>query len=89
MAKPGAPKPRVLSVSPASGATVPELTVVEITFDQPMRSPDTVFPYLQKRTFVINPGLIPSFEYDPASHRMTLQAVLPRDDDSRLTLNGF
>jgi beta-lactamase regulating signal transducer with metallopeptidase domain len=88
-AKPGARKPSVVSVSPASGATTPILTLVEITFDQPMRLPDLMLPYLQKRQFSQTPNLIPSFDYDPAAHRFTFPALLPLDDDTRLTIRGF
>ncbi len=88
-AKPGAGKPRVVSVSPHSGATTPVLTLVEVTFDQPMRPPDQGFPYYEKRTFAEGPSLIPSFEYDAAARRFTFPALLRPDDDVRLTLRGF
>ncbi|MGO8696930.1 MAG: M56 family metallopeptidase [Limisphaerales bacterium] len=87
--KPDAGKPRVISASPASGATTPVLTMVEITFDQPMRPPDAMFPYLQKRPFAEGPSLIPNFEYDSAAHRFTFPALLPPDNDARLTIKGF
>jgi beta-lactamase regulating signal transducer with metallopeptidase domain len=88
-AKSGASKPRVVSVSPASGATTPVLTLVEITFDQPMRPPDQMFPYQEKRPFGEGANLIPSFDYDSAANRFTFPALLRPDDDVRLTLRGF
>jgi beta-lactamase regulating signal transducer with metallopeptidase domain len=87
--KPGAGKPRVLSVSPASGATAPVLTFVEITFDQPMRSPDAQFPYLQKRPFAEGASIIPSFDYEAGAHRFAFPVLLPPDNDARLTIGGF
>jgi len=84
-----APKPRVLNVSPASGATTPVLTFVEITFDEPMRLPEQGFPYQETRPFMAGPTLIPSFDYDSNLHRFTFPAVLRSDDDVRLTLKGF
>jgi outer membrane lipoprotein-sorting protein len=65
------------------------LTVVEITFDQPMRPPDQMFPYLQKTTFAQGPDLIPSFDYDPTAHQVSFPVLLRPDDDARLTLKGF
>jgi beta-lactamase regulating signal transducer with metallopeptidase domain/outer membrane lipoprotein-sorting protein len=88
-ATPGAGKPRVVSVSPASGATTSVLALVEITFDRPMRPSDAMFPYLDKKTFGEAPSLLPSFEYDSAAHRFTFPALLRPDDDIRLTLRGF
>jgi hypothetical protein len=89
--KPGAAKPRVTKVSPASGATTPLLTFVEITFDQPMQSSDMLFPYLQKGAFDLGdgPGLIPDFDYDAAAHRFAFPVLLPPDNDARLILRGF
>jgi hypothetical protein len=89
--KKGSPKPRVANVTPVSGATTPVLTFVEVTFDQPMQSADTQFPYLQKRAFAFRegPNLIPSFDYDAAAHRFTFPVLLPPENDARLTLRGF
>jgi hypothetical protein len=85
-----APKPRVVSVSPASGATTPVLTLVEITFDQPMRAPEEELPFLRKKTpFAQGASLVPSIDYNSALRRFTVPAVLPSEDDSRLTLLGF
>jgi beta-lactamase regulating signal transducer with metallopeptidase domain len=86
-----APKPRVVSVSPASGATTPVLTMVEITFDQPMRAPEEELPFLRKKAPFAPQGasLIPSIDYNSALRRFTVPAMLPPDDDSRLTLLGF
>jgi beta-lactamase regulating signal transducer with metallopeptidase domain len=88
-AEPGAAKPRVVSVSPASGATTPVLTFVEIQFDQPMQPPDQRLPYQETKSLMGGPNLIPSFDYDSAAHRFTIPALLKAEDDSRLTLRGF
>ena len=87
--KADAPKPRLVSVSPASGSITPVLTFLELTFDQPMRPPEQGFPYQEKRVFFEGPSLIPSFDYDAKAHRFTFPALLRVDDDVRLTLQGF
>jgi beta-lactamase regulating signal transducer with metallopeptidase domain len=87
--KPGAAKPRVVSVSPASGATTPVLTFVKVQFDEPMRPPDQMLPYQETKSIMGGPSLIPSFDYDSAAHRFTFPALLRAEDDSRLTLRGF
>ena len=35
------------------------------------------------------PALIPWFDYEPPTHRFTIPVVLPPDDDTKLTLEGF
>src|SRR5262249_23011341 len=87
--KADAPKPRVLSVSPASGSKTPVLTFLEIAFDQPMRPPEQGFPYLEKRSPMEGPSLIPSFDYDTRAHRFAFPTLLRVDDDVRLILQGF
>jgi outer membrane lipoprotein-sorting protein len=89
--KPDAAKPRMVAVSPGSGAATPVLTLVEITFDQPMRPPEEGLPFLRKKPGPFGGGasLLPNIEYDSASHRFTLPALLPPEEDTRLTLNGF
>lgn len=87
--KEGAAKPRMVSVSPPSGATTPVLTPVEITFDQPMRPPDLGLPYLQKNVFSQGPNLMPSVESDATGKRFTFPVLLRSDDDIRLVLRGF
>jgi hypothetical protein len=88
--QPGAERPKVVSASPPSDSSTPVLTFVCITFDQPMRPPDQTFPYLQKTGLGMGPpNLIPSFDYDAATHRFSFPAVLRPDDDTRLTLGGF
>lgn len=89
LAKPGARKPRVVSVSPPSGATTPVLTTVEITFDQPMRPPEQGLPYLQQSAFLQGPSLLPSIECDATAKRFRFPVLLRADDDVRLTLRGF
>jgi RNA polymerase sigma-70 factor (ECF subfamily) len=88
--KPGAVKPNVIRISPASGETLPVLTLLEITFDQPMMPPDQGFPYLRKTGSSFDlPAQIPAFDYDPSSHRFTVPVVLPPDNDTKLMLDGF
>jgi tRNA A-37 threonylcarbamoyl transferase component Bud32/uncharacterized membrane protein YidH (DUF202 family) len=89
VAKPGAVKPSVVQISPPSGETLPVLTLFEISFDQPMRPPDQGFPYLKTSSPFQLPAQIPSVDYDPSSHRFTVPVVLPPDNDTKLTLEGF
>ena len=88
-AKAGAPKPRLVSASPASGSTTPVLTFLQLTFDQPMRPPEQGFPCQERRPLMGGPSLIPSFDYDATTHRFSFPALLRVDDDVRLTLQGF
>jgi hypothetical protein len=90
MTNAGAVKPKVIHISPAPGETLPVLTLLEITFDQPMMPPSQALPYLRRTGSGFDlPVLISAFDYDPASHRFTIPAVLPPDNDTKLTLNGF
>jgi RNA polymerase sigma-70 factor (ECF subfamily) len=91
VAKPGAVKPKVIQISPASGEVLPVLTLLEFTFDQPMMPPDQGFPYLWKTdSFSLDlPARIPFFDYDPSSHRFTVPVVMPPNNDTKLTLQGF
>ena len=90
-AKPNAVKPAVAQISPTPGETLPVLTLLEITFNQPMMPPDQSPPYL--RTIGIGgfslPALIPSFDYDPTSHTFTVPVLLPPDNETKLKLEGF
>jgi tRNA A-37 threonylcarbamoyl transferase component Bud32 len=90
-AKPGAAKPGVVRIAPMPGETLPVLTLLKITFDQPMLPPDQSPPYLRRTGWSgwDLPTLIPSFDYDPTSHSFTLPVVLPPDNETRLTLEGF
>jgi hypothetical protein len=77
-------------ISPAPGETMSVLTLLKITFDQPMMPPDQNPPYLRKigSSFDL-PALIPTFDYGPSSHQFTVPVVLPPDNDTKLTLEGF
>ncbi|HTV63913.1 MAG TPA: protein kinase [Verrucomicrobiae bacterium] len=90
-AKLGAAQPKFVSISPTAGETLPVLTLLKITFDQPMIPPNQSPPYL--RTIGWGgwglPALIPSFDYDSASHTFTVPVLLPPDNETRLTLEGF
>jgi serine/threonine protein kinase len=89
--KPGAGQPKVVRNSPTPGETLPVLTMLKITFDRPMMSPGQSPPYLR----IVGwggwglPALIPSFDYDPASRTFTVPVLLPPDNETRLTLEGF
>jgi hypothetical protein len=86
----GAVKPKVIQITPAAGETLPVLTLLEITFDQPMMPSGQGFPYLRKTgTSFDLPAQIPSVDYDPSVHRFTIPVVLPPDNDTKLTLEGF
>ena len=90
--KPGTAKPEVIQISPAVGQFFPVLTLLEITFDEPMLFPDQGFPHLRKtglESSLSLPALILAIDYDPAAHRFTIPVVMPPDDDVKLTLEGF
>jgi hypothetical protein len=89
-AKTGAAKPAVVRISPPAGETLPVLTLLEITFDQPMMPLDQGFPWLRKTGSPFDlPALVPAFDYDPSAHRFTVPVALPPDNDTKLTLEGF
>jgi type II secretory pathway pseudopilin PulG len=81
----------IISLPTSAADTLPVLTLLEITFDQPMRSPDQSFPYLRKTglSSMDMPALIPVFDYDPVAHRFTIPIVMPPDNDTKLILDGF
>ncbi|MGO8764013.1 MAG: protein kinase domain-containing protein [Limisphaerales bacterium] len=88
--KPGAAPPKVVSISPTPGETLPVLTLFQITFDQPMMPPGQSPPYLHTIGWGGGlPALIPSFDYDPASRTFAIPVLLPPDNETRLTLEGF
>lgn len=87
----GGVTPKVAGILPPAGETLPVLTLFEITFDRPMMPPEESPPYL--RTLGWGgwglPATVPDFSYDPASHTFTVPVVLPPDNETRLTLEGF
>lgn len=87
--KPGAAKPRVVSATPASGSTAALLSLVRVTFDQPMQGADVSFPFEAKNAFMNDSGIVDSFEYDPTTRTFAFPVLLRPDDDVRLTLKGF
>ena len=92
MREPGAPIPKVIRISPSPAETLPVLTLLEITFDQPMMPPNQSLPYLEKlgiNDFMSLPALIPCVDYDAPSHRFTIPVLLPPDNDTKLKLEGF
>ncbi|MGO9479802.1 MAG: protein kinase domain-containing protein [Limisphaerales bacterium] len=90
VAKPGAPKPNAVRISPAAGEILPVLTLLEIKFDQPMLSPDQSPPWLRQAGSAFElPTLIPWFDYDPSAHCFTVPVLLPPDNDTKLVLEGF
>jgi len=91
---PDAPKPRVVSVSPASGAKVPMVNLVRVRFDQPMdpegfgwrlRDADSVHKY--------PPGthmeLVRHVTYDAEKHEFAMPFTLPPDWTAKIELVGF
>jgi hypothetical protein len=89
VAKSDAPKPKLVEISPSAAGPLPVLTMLQLTFDQPMRPPDEGFPYLEKSPFLDVPGVIGQFRYDAAARRFTVPVVLPPDNPVKLTLTGF
>jgi hypothetical protein len=90
VAKPDAVKPGVVQISTAVGEILPVLTLLEITFDQPMTPPDQGFPHLeQKGQSADLPAIIPCFDYDPAARRFTVPLILPPDNEAKIALGGF
>jgi serine/threonine protein kinase len=88
--KPGALKPNVVHISPAAGGMLPLLTLLEVTFDQPMMPPDQSFPYLEQKGWLTDlPAIIPCFDYDTTARRFTIPLVLPPDNETKLKLSGF
>jgi hypothetical protein len=90
VAKPDAVKPGVVQISTAVGEILPVLTLLEITFDQPMTPPDLGFPHLeQKGQSADLPVIVPCFDYDPAARRFTVPLILPPDNEAKIALGGF
>ena len=85
----GAVKPRLIKLTPAPNSTLPVLTLLEATFDQPMQPPDQGFPFLEKNWAASASAVIPYFDYDPQAHRFTIPLVLPANNPVKLTLDGF
>jgi serine/threonine protein kinase len=87
--KPGAPKPNVVQISPEPGEPKSVLTMLEITFDQPMTL-DHGFPWLRDRGASFNlPGIVPDISFAPSGRRLTVPLMLPPDNETKLTLEGF
>jgi hypothetical protein len=90
VATPGGIKPHVTRITPKAGQTLPVLTLFQIAFDRPMTPPDQRLPYLRKMGWSMDvPQLIFPIDYDPPNHRFTVPVVLPPDNDTKLTLEGF
>lgn len=88
-ARAGAPTPRVVQISPPPGDTLPVLTLFKISFDRPMTFDDG-FPYLRRAGSAFElPCIISDFACDPASHQFTIPVILPPDNETKLTLQGF
>jgi serine/threonine protein kinase/outer membrane lipoprotein-sorting protein len=85
----GAPRPKVIQISPSPGESLPVLTMLEVTFDQPMTL-DYGFPHLRGDRWGFEaPFIIPSFNRDASGRRLTLPLVLPPDNETKLILDGF
>ena len=87
--KAGVPKPQMVNISPAATGPLPVLTMLQVSFDQPMRPPEQGFPFLEKSPFSDAPAVIQNFSYDPQAHRFTVPLLLPPDNPVKLTLKGF
>ena len=85
---PDAPKPKVVDVSPGGGETLPVLTMLELTFDQPMTL-DRGLPYLRGTGSAFVPAMISDFHYDATGRRLTIPLILPPDNETKLTLEGL
>lgn len=86
----GATLPKVVQISPGPDDTLPVLTMLQITFDQPMMPPGERLPYLlQKGRPAEVPSIVPCIDYDPAARRFTIPLVLPPDNETKVILDGF
>ena len=83
-----APRPRVVDVSPRPGETMPVLTMLELTFDQPMTL-DRGLPYLRGTGAAFLPGIISYIRCDSSGRRLTIPLLMPPDNETKLTLEGF
>jgi len=93
-AAPDAPKPRVVSVSPASGAKVPMVNLVRVRFDQPMdpqrfgwRLPDA--DSVHKYPPGTHMELVRHVTYDAEKHEFAMPFTLPPDWTAEMELIGF
>lgn len=84
------PVPKVESITPSSGSTVGCLTLIQVTFDQPM---DPTSYGLAKpgdeRDPVQHAMLIRHVNYDPGEKRFTFPVVLPPDWQGVIELTGL
>jgi RNA polymerase sigma-70 factor (ECF subfamily) len=88
-ATPDAAKPKAVGIAPGAESPLPVLTMLQVTFDQPMRPPEEGFPFLEKSPFADVPGVIHQFGYEPLARRFTIPLVLPPDNPVKLVLKGF
>jgi serine/threonine protein kinase/heme/copper-type cytochrome/quinol oxidase subunit 2 len=87
--RPDAPTPRGVQTSPPPGETMPVLTMIELTFDQPMTL-DRGLPYLRGLGPVFDvPAMFRTVHYDSSGRHITIPLLLPPDNETRLTLDGF
>ncbi len=81
--------PKVVNISPAPGSTVPYRTFLEVQFDQPMKPPTEVLPYLTGEHDLKGAALICQIQYDAASHTFRLPLILYPKAHTAFTLAGF
>jgi serine/threonine protein kinase len=87
--KPNAPTPKVVQVLPESSETMPVLTLLELTFDQPMTL-DLGLPYLHETDFGFGlPNIITDLSFDSSGRTLTIPVILPPDNETKLKLEGF
>jgi predicted Ser/Thr protein kinase len=87
---PGAPRPKVVHLSPNTDETWPMLTFLKVTFDQPMELSGVHRPDLWKRDW--NPGgpyVHAYIDYDPATRCYSIPLVLPSNSEPKFVLDGF
>ena len=83
-----APKPGGVPTSPPPGQTMSVLTMLELTFDQPMTL-DRGLPYLRGADVFSIPAMIRDIHYDSSGRHITVPLLLPPDNETKLTLDGF
>jgi hypothetical protein len=81
--------PKMTSISPAPGSSVPILTYLEIQFDQPMASPSESCPFLLDTPGAEEIQLFPDVQYDAAKHTFRMPLLLPAKKNVEFSLTGF
>ena len=82
---------RVVSVTPAAGETTSILTLLDITFDQPLMQPMPIRPYLVQasRMEIDYRAALPSYTVNSNADRIVLPLILNSNQESELEIEGF